>query len=98
MVFIAIFGAIFTIISLVLAGTEETYTSNSVTVEISLTVLFYLGYQATSVWYVWKYTPYANLYYEWNKYETEEELIQKEAEVRGYKYLNDNVSEDFSDL
>ena len=93
--FITIFGSIWTIISLVLAGTEETNTSNSLTIEIALTVMFYLGYQATSVWFVWKYTPYANLYYVWNTFKTEEKLIKEVAEVEGYEYLNDDNSDEF---
>ena len=44
LVFVAVFGPIFVIISFILAGTEVTETSNSVTLEMSLSILFYLGY------------------------------------------------------
>ena len=84
LVFITVIGPIFTIVSLILSGTEDQNQSNAVTWEIAWTVLVYLGYEAASVWFVWKYTPYAAFFYDWNTYETDEERQAKAEEIRGY--------------
>ena len=44
---------------------------------------------------MWKYVPYAGLWFQWNTYETEQELVDAVAAVKGYRYLDDDRDEDF---
>ena len=85
-------------IALILAGTEDKKATNAVTLEIALTVMFYLGYEAASVWFVWRYASWAAFWYEWNDYESDEARITKEAEIRGYELWdegNDIIPNEF---
>ena len=86
-------GPIWVIISFILYGTDKRKHHNSVTGEVVGIISIYLVLEATSVWFVWKYLPYANFYYEWNKYTTIDELIEKENEIRGYKLLTNKLDE-----
>ena len=76
--FITLIAPLWVMIALILYGAEKRGESNSVTAEVATTILIYLGYEAASIWFVWKYTPYAAFYYEWDKYETDEDLIAHE--------------------
>ena len=91
--FITVGGPIWVIISFILYGADKRKYDNGVTGEVAAIITIYLAIEATSVWFVWKFLPYAAFYYEWDKYTTIDELIEKENEIRGYKLLTNKLDE-----